>query len=149
MDPDEEEPSLEEAWPHLQIVYELLLKFIMTNQLTPDQVARYLNEQFIQQMVELFHSEDPRERDYLKTMLHRIYGKFMTLRAPIRKHVMNLFLNVTYEFIEPHNGLSELLEILGSIISGFTVPLKHEHIHFLKNAIVPLHRVKTLSLFHS
>ena len=31
MDPDEEEPNLEEAWPHYQIVYELLLKFIMTH----------------------------------------------------------------------------------------------------------------------
>jgi len=25
MDPDEDEPNLEEAWPHYQIVYELLL----------------------------------------------------------------------------------------------------------------------------
>lgn len=30
VDPDEDEPHLEEAWPHLQLVYELLLKFIMT-----------------------------------------------------------------------------------------------------------------------
>lgn len=27
---DEDEPHLEEAWPHLQLVYELLLKFVMT-----------------------------------------------------------------------------------------------------------------------
>jgi len=30
VDPDEDEPHLEEAWPHLQLVYELLLKFVMT-----------------------------------------------------------------------------------------------------------------------
>lgn len=30
-------------------------------------------------------SEDPRERDYLKTILHRIYGKFMVHRPFIRK----------------------------------------------------------------
>jgi len=30
VDPDEDEPHLEEAWPHLQLVYELLLKFIMS-----------------------------------------------------------------------------------------------------------------------
>ena len=30
VDPDEDEPHLEEAWPHLQLVYELLLKFILT-----------------------------------------------------------------------------------------------------------------------
>lgn len=32
------------------------------------------------QFLELFSSEDPRERDYLKTILHRIYGKIMALR---------------------------------------------------------------------
>lgn len=29
-DPDEDEPHLEEAWPHLQLVYELFLKFMMS-----------------------------------------------------------------------------------------------------------------------
>lgn len=77
-------------------------------------------------MLDLFDSEDPRERDYLKTILHRIYGKFMTLRNTIRIQVMNLLLKVTYEY-ENHNGLTELLEILSSIISGFTIPLKPEH----------------------
>ncbi len=33
LDPDEDEPNLEEAWPHYQIVYELLLKFIMTHEI--------------------------------------------------------------------------------------------------------------------
>lgn len=27
------------------------------------------------QLLELFDSEDPRERDFLKTVLHRIYGE--------------------------------------------------------------------------
>jgi serine/threonine-protein phosphatase 2A regulatory subunit B' len=36
-------------------------------------------------MLDLFDSEDPRERDYLKTILHRIYGKFMQIRTNIRK----------------------------------------------------------------
>ena len=31
-------------------------------------------------LLDLFDSEDPRERDYLKTILHRIYGKIMALR---------------------------------------------------------------------
>ena len=81
---------------------------------------------FISQLLELFDSEDPRERDYLKTILHRIYGKFMVLRNYIRHQVMNLILLITYEK-EEHNGLTELLEILSSIISGFTAPLKPEH----------------------
>jgi Protein phosphatase 2A regulatory B subunit (B56 family) len=30
---------------------------------------------FVVRLLDLFDSEDPRERDYLKTILHRIYGK--------------------------------------------------------------------------
>ncbi len=36
---------------------------------------------FVVRILELFDSEDPRERDYLKTILHRIYGKFMMHRC--------------------------------------------------------------------
>lgn len=43
------------------------------------------------QLLELFDSEDPRERDFLKTTLHRIYGKFLGLRAYIRKQINNIF----------------------------------------------------------
>lgn len=43
------------------------------------------------QLLELFDSEDPRERDFLKTILHRIYGKFLGLRAYIRKQINNIF----------------------------------------------------------
>ena len=33
--------------------------------------------------------------------------------------------------LEHHNGVAELLEILGSIINGFALPLKEEHRVFL------------------
>lgn len=64
------------------------------------------------QLLELFDSEDPRERDFLKTVLHRIYGKFLGLRAFIRKQINNIFLRFIYE-TEHFNGVGELLEILG------------------------------------
>jgi serine/threonine-protein phosphatase 2A regulatory subunit B' len=126
VDPDEDEPHLEEAWPHLQLVYELLLKFILTPHLKPDQVMKHINNQFINCFLELFDSEDPRERDYLKTILHRIFGKFMVLRSYIKSQIMNVLFKVVYE-MEPHNGLTELLEILSSITSGLVVPLRQEH----------------------
>lgn len=40
----------------------------------------------------MFDSEDPREREYLKTILHRVYGKLLGLRAYIRKQINNIFL---------------------------------------------------------
>lgn len=63
-------------------------------------------------LLDLFDSEDPRERDFLKTVLHRIYGKFLGLRAFIRKQINNIFLRFVYE-TEHFNGVGELLEILG------------------------------------
>merc|ERR1712186_139883 len=98
-------------------------------------------------MGELFDSEDPRERDYLKTILHRIYGKFMALRSFIRRAIQHVFLKVIYE-CETHNGVAELLEILGSIINGFALPLKEEHKVFLLKVLLPLHKTKSLSVYH-
>ena len=83
-DIDEDEPHLEEAWPHLQLVYELFLKFVMTVYLPSATIASNISSTFIKQMLDLFDSEDPRERDYLKTIMHRVYGKFMGLRMGIR-----------------------------------------------------------------
>lgn len=45
---------------------------------------KHVSHNFVGCFLELFDSEDPRERDYLKTILHRIYGKFMPLRAYIK-----------------------------------------------------------------
>ena len=41
----------------------------------------------MRQWIELFDAEDPRERDYVKTVLHRMYGKFMSHRSFIRKAI--------------------------------------------------------------
>ena len=49
---------------------------------------------------------------------------------------------------ERHNGVAELLEILGSIINGFALPLKEEHKIFLLKVLMPLHKVKSLSVYH-
>ena len=106
-------------------------------------MAANISNSFIAQFLELFDSEDPRERDYLKTILHRIYGKFMVLRPYIREQVQNLVLFITYEK-EEHNGLTELLEILSSIISGYAAPLKDEHKMFAKKVLIPLHKVRGL-----
>ena len=42
------------------------------------------------------------------------------------KKINNIFYRFVYE-TERHNGVAELLEILGSIINGFALPLKEEH----------------------
>lgn len=146
-DPEEDEPVLEPSWPHLQVVYEFFLRFIVSAEVNAKVARKYVDQKFCMQLVELFDSEDPRERDYLKTILHRIYGKFMSHRSFIRKSISNVFYRFVFE-TERHNGIGELLEILGSIINGFAMPLKREHLQFLVRALVPLHKPKCVSLYH-
>ncbi|KAK5837467.1 serine/threonine protein phosphatase 2A 57 kDa regulatory subunit B' theta isoform-like [Gossypium arboreum] len=147
VDLEEEEPSMDPAWPHLQIVYEFLLRFIASPETDAKLAKRYVDQPFILKLLDLFDSEDPREREYLKTILHRIYGKFMVHRPFIRKAINNIFFRFIFE-TEKHNGIAELLEILGSIINGFALPLKEEHKVFLVRALIPLHKPKCLAMYH-
>ncbi|KAI5958207.1 RTS1 [Candida theae] len=146
-DPDEDEPVSELAWPHMQAIYEFFLRFIESPDFQHQIAKQYIDHEFILRILELFDSEDPRERDCLKTTLHRIYGKFLSLRSFIRKSINNVFLQFIYE-TEKFNGVGELLEIMGSIINGFALPLKEEHKIFLVRVLIPLHKVKCLSLYH-
>ncbi|KAE8694137.1 Serine/threonine protein phosphatase 2A 59 kDa regulatory subunit B' zeta isoform [Hibiscus syriacus] len=146
-DLEEEEPSMDSAWPHLQVVYEFLLRFVASPETDAKLAKRYIDHSFILRLLDLFDSEDPREREYLKTVLHRIYGKFMVHRPFIRKAINNIFFRFIFE-TEKHNGIAELLEILGSIINGFALPLKEEHKLFLVRALIPLHKPKCIPIYH-
>lgn len=87
---------LEEQWPHLQIVYELLLRVIILKDFNSQTSAmNYVNLNFVGHLLELFRSPDPRERDYLKTITHRVYGKFMSLRFAIRMTIVRELLMET------------------------------------------------------
>eukprot|EP00252_Welwitschia_mirabilis_P009236 TRINITY_DN21627_c0_g1_i1.p1 TRINITY_DN21627_c0_g1~~TRINITY_DN21627_c0_g1_i1.p1 ORF type:complete len:559 (-),score=89.40 TRINITY_DN21627_c0_g1_i1:273-1949(-) len=147
LDREEEDSCMDPSWPHLQIVYELLLRYIMSSDTEPRLAKRYIDRFFVQRLLDIFDSEDPREREYAKTILHRIYGKYMMHRPFIRRAIGNIFYRFIYE-TEKHNGISELLEILGSIINGFALPLKEEHKLFLAKILMPLHKPKCLALYH-
>lgn len=144
---EDDEPTYEASWPHLQGVYEFFLRFLENPEFQPNTGKKYIDQRFVSNVLDLFDSEDPRERDLLKTILHRIYGKFLGLRAFIRKQINNIFLRFVYE-LEKFNGIAELLEILGSIINGFAIPLKEEHKLFLQRVLIPLHKAHTLQTFH-
>lgn len=104
-DPEEDEPTLEASWPHLQLIYELFLRFLESPDFQPSIAKRYIDQQFLLQLLDLFDSEDPRERDFLKTVLHRIYGKFLALRTFIRKQINNVFYRYEIDCIVHANCL--------------------------------------------
>ncbi|KAG6770679.1 hypothetical protein POTOM_026368 [Populus tomentosa] len=143
---DNDDPMFDPAWPHLQIVYDLLLRFINSTCLDAKVAKKYMDHSFILRLLDLFDTEDPRERDCLKTILHRSYGKFMVHRPFIRKSLSNIFYRFVFE-TEKHNGIAELLEIFGSIISGFALPLKEEHKIFLWRVLIPLHKPKSVGVY--
>lgn len=144
---EEDEPYLEPSWPHLQLVYELLLRYVLSTDTDTKIAKKYIDNTFVLKLLDMFDTEDPREREYLKTILHRIYGKFMVHRPFIRKAINNIFYQFIYE-TERNSGIAELLEILGSIINGFALPMKEEHKMFLMRALIPLHKPKPIAMYH-
>ena len=49
-DPEEDEPSLEAAWPHLQIVYELFLRFIESPDFSANLAKKHIDQKFVSQV---------------------------------------------------------------------------------------------------
>jgi serine/threonine-protein phosphatase 2A regulatory subunit B' len=157
-DPEEDEPILDSNWPHLQLVFEIFVRFLESPKFNTTSCRRLINQSFLVELMRLFDSEDPRQRDYAKTVLHRIYGKFLQLRPLIRRLIQNFFIECIEEddlncranlknLTIKHN-CSELLEILGSIVNGFAVPLREEHSNFLLKTLLPMHKCRSLILFH-
>ncbi|KAI9251577.1 protein phosphatase 2A regulatory B subunit [Sporodiniella umbellata] len=145
---EEDEPVLESSWPHLQLVYEFFLRFIESKEFNVNIAKRYIDPNFVVQFLGLFDSSDPRERDFVKTILHRLYGRFLGLRSFIRKSINHIFFQFVYE-TEKFNGIAELLEILGSIINGFATPLKEEHRVFLNRVLLLLYKPTSLPLYNA
>lgn len=136
------------SWPHLEIIYDILSSLV-SNTETKALKRNQLNRTFLSNLLVRFQSEDPRERDKLKAIYHMLYTKFTHERSFMRKSMNNVFLNFA---LEPTNeryfGISELLEIYGSIINGLAIPLKEEHKMFLKRVLIPLHKPKGLVAYH-
>lgn len=145
---EEEEVIIDPSWPHLQPVYEFFLQLIINESVDMKSLRSYISHKFIQEFLELFDSEEPKEREYLKNILHRLYAKLVPRRKMIRKAITDTFnalIHENYKF----NGTSELQDILASIISGFAVPLREEHVIFFHTIIIPLHKVQTCHKFHN
>lgn len=146
---EDENVMLDPSWPHLQIVYDIILNLLASTQTDPKSLARgsCLDKPFILGLLDLFESEDPREREVLKAIVHRIYEKFTFFRCFMRKSFNNILFRFIFE-TEKHSGIAEILEVLGSIIHGFAVPLREEHKLFLSRVLMPLHKPKCLNAYH-
>lgn len=127
-------------WPHIQPVYEMFLQLIVNDAAEVKLLKTFINLNFVQEFLEIIDSEEPKEREYLKNILHRLYAKLVPRRKMIRKAMTDCFQALIHENFK-FNGAAELLDILASIISGFAVPLREEHVTFFNSVIIPLHKV--------
>lgn len=55
-DTDEEEPALETAWPHIQLVYEIFLKFIESPDFNAHAAKRHIDHKFVLQVHTFIHT---------------------------------------------------------------------------------------------
>ena len=56
-DPEEDEPAMEPAWPHLQVVYEFFLRFIVSSEVNGKVAKKYVDQGFVRNWIELFDAE--------------------------------------------------------------------------------------------
>ena len=144
----EEENAQDPSWTHLQPVYEFFLQLIVNDSVDVRSLKGYIDPDFIQEFLLLFDSEEMTEREYLKNILHRLYAKLVPRRKLIRKAITDTFNSLIHQRVK-FNGTPELLDIFASIISGFAVPLRSEHVVFFSEVIIPLHKVQTCQRFHN
>lgn len=145
---DEEEMFLDPEWEHLHLAYEILLRIYSSPNIEDAIKKKATSEKFLAKLIGQFKSEDSRERECLKTTTHRIYGKLTNRRAPIRRIFSATFAEILYE-TRNYNGVSEILDILASIVNGFAVPIKKEHKQMLQKYLIPLHKLPEMRLHYA
>lgn len=146
-DSADEEETQDPAWPHLELVYEIFLRFLSLLDIKTLFLKKYIDKTFVLNLLAIFDTEDRRERACAKMILHRIYARLIQLRGFIREQIVVTLQSFVYE-AEQFNGIGELLEIFGSIVSGYQTPLKEEHIENLQRVILPLHKPQSISAYH-
>lgn len=52
-DPEEDEPTLEASWPHLQLVYEFFLRFLESPDFQANNAKRYIDQPFVLQVSDI------------------------------------------------------------------------------------------------
>ena len=84
---------------HLQLVYKFFLCFLEASDF--EESKKFIDEKFLFNLLEMFNSEDPDERRFLKIILYRIYEKLDgELKVFIRNEVNNIFYRLIYRGVK-------------------------------------------------
>mmetsp|Transcript_1270 Transcript_1270/g.2649 ORF Transcript_1270/g.2649 Transcript_1270/m.2649 type:complete len:1006 (-) Transcript_1270:261-3278(-) len=152
LDGEDEEPLLAPNWPHLELVYEILLKILGKELDVNVAQAAGMDKDFLHSLLELFESDDPREREILKTIMIKFFNRLSPLRSTMRRGIQTFCLRAVHSEAEeaPQCGLAEVLDVLSSrIVGAFSTPLRDEHRDVLLKVLLPLYKLNTLLFFYS
>ena len=135
---------LSSCWmQHLYMIYEIVLRILQSECISYEMKKEIFAERLCCNLFQLFRSTDGTEREYIKSITHCLYSQIVSYRCAMRQAMANAFLECTYDQSLKHHcpwlGIVELLEVYGSIASGFVSPIKEEHRKMLLSTLIPLH----------
>ena len=145
---DIEVPFLDPEWDYLELVHEFFMKLIPCPHIRIACIRQNISDRFLRQYLYLFLSQDVRERAMVRLVVHYLYGRLPRRRPLIRKVFAEILSNVI-SLNDRVCGVDEILTVYNSIVCGFTLPIKEEHVHFLKHCILPLHKLNGLMEYSS
>eukprot|EP01084_Bolivina_argentea_P216307 367519_1 len=147
----------EPSWEHLEFVYKITFYVLINPNIDKRIMIGQLRGKFLQNLVCLLKSLDDRETQYVKIIIHAIYGRFMALRGYIRTYLSQFCYSYIYETeyelcnsiaSTKWQGIPEILQIFCSIIQGLSTPVKKDYYLLLCNVLIPLHKTYHLDAFH-
>ncbi len=126
----------------------LLALFMANKHLDAKAIKPYINPSFIRDLFRQLHHPDERIREGIKTIIHQFYVQFVGHRTFIRRNIRDQLLTFIYED-DTYRGTPHLLQVMGSIVRGYSTPLKNEHKLFLVKVLLPLHASPKFTDFSS
>ncbi len=72
-------------------MYEILLRFLSLMDIKTLFLKKFIEKKFVLNLLDVFDTEDRRERACAKMILHKIYSKLVHMRSFIREQMINTF----------------------------------------------------------
>lgn len=124
------------AWPHLQLIYLLFLKFLDCG--VEQRILQFqLSPKFISSLFSILDFPDERERTQVRSVIASIYKQVPPQRTLLINITINLLMNVPEDL--EINAASHLLELFYLFTSDAPLPLSQQLINAFDHVLLPLH----------
>ena len=122
----------------IEVVYTIVRLFVGLPEVNLNALAAHLSDETLHALVGRLSLCPAPETPLVKVLLHSIYSRVVDVRWTMRG-LLALYLRSYLRSPPRVQGVVEVLELFGSIVSGFTAPLSESHRLLLLDVIMPLH----------